>query len=67
MLPFGLQLKSFQIPQHFPISLEKFDLEREKQRDYKVFGVVKIKQDSKKNKGKKEKRESKKNVSMKQK
>jgi hypothetical protein len=50
MLPFGLQLKTFENLRHFPMNLEIFDIEKEKERDNKIFGIIKIKQDSKKNK-----------------
>ncbi len=48
MLPFGLQLKSFDPLRHIPINLEMFNFEKEKDRYNKVFGIVKIKTDSKK-------------------
>lgn len=62
MLPFGLQLATFENLRHFPMNLEIFDIDKEKERDSKVFGNIKTKQDSKK------KREKiKKNVSSKHK
>ncbi len=57
MLPFGLQLKTFETLRHLPMNLEPFDFEKEKERDNKIFGIIKIKQDSKKNK-KREKKNS---------
>ncbi len=57
MLPFGLQLKTFEPLRHFPMNLEKFDFEREIERNNKIFGIIKVKQDSKKNK-KREKKNS---------
>jgi hypothetical protein len=50
MLPFGLQLNTFQPLRHLPITLEMFNIEREKDRDNKIFGITKTKQESKKNK-----------------
>ncbi len=50
MLPFGLQLTTFDNLRHFPMNLEMFNIEKEKERDNKIFGIVKIKQSSKKNK-----------------
>jgi hypothetical protein len=66
MLPFGLQLKTFENLRHFPMNLEIFDIEKEKQRDNKIFGIIKIKQDSKKNKNTDKKR-NKKNSTVKNK
>ena len=69
MLPFGLQLKSFDTLRHLPINLEIFNIEKEKERDNKIFGIIKIKQDSRKNKEKKAKKDDKerKNKSVKNK
>jgi hypothetical protein len=50
MLPFGLQLTTFENLRHFPINLELFDIDKEKERDAKIFGIIKTKQDSKKHK-----------------
>jgi hypothetical protein len=66
MFPFGLQLKPYDSLRHLPMYLEAFDFEREKERDNKIFGIVKIKQDSKKNKKNSNKKE-KKNLSSKNK
>lgn len=55
MLPFGLQLKSFETLRHIPMNLELFNFEKEKERDNKVFGILKKKKDSKTNR-KKQKR-----------
>jgi hypothetical protein len=63
MLPFGLQLKTFEPLRHLPITLEIFNIEKEKERDDKIFGIVKIKQESKKNKKNKQ---SNKNKTIKQ-
>jgi hypothetical protein len=56
MFPFGLQLKPFETLRHFPMNLEAFDIEKEKERDNKIFGIIKIKSDSKKHKSKREKK-----------
>jgi hypothetical protein len=63
MLPFGLQLKTFKTLRHLPVTLEIFNIEKEKERDDKIFGIVKVKQESKKNKMSKQ---SKKNKTVKQ-
>ncbi len=56
MIPFGLQVKAFNTLKHFPIHLELFDIEKEKERDNKVFGIIKTKINSKKNKKDNEKK-----------
>ncbi len=62
MLPFGLQLKTFEPLRHLPITLELFNIEKEKERDDKIFGIVKIKQESKKNKKIKKNKQSNKTI-----
>ncbi len=67
MLPFGLQLTTFDNLRHFPMNLEMFNIEKEKERDNKVFGIVKIKQSSKKNIEKNIEKKTKKNKTVKNK